>query len=150
MSDVEVRRATADDLPAILTMLADDQLGATRESLDDLTPYRRAFEEIDADSNQRLVVAERNGQVIGTLQLTLIPGLSRRGSRRGLVEAVRVHADARGLGLGGTLMRWAIDESRSNGCSLVQLTSDKSRTDAHRFYERLGFTATHEGYKLKL
>ncbi len=150
MSDVEVRRATADDLPAILTMLADDQLGATRESLDDLTPYRRAFEEIDADSNQRLVVAERNGQVIGTLQLTLIPGLSRRGSKRGLVEAVRVHADARGLGLGGTLMRWAIDESRSNGCSLVQLTSDKSRTDAHRFYERLGFTATHEGYKLKL
>ena len=147
---ISIRRATADDLPAILSMLANDQLGATRETLDDLTPYRAAFTEIDADSNQRLVVAERNGQVIGTLQLTLIPGLSRRGSRRGLVEAVRVHADARGLGLGGTLMRWAIDESRANGCTLVQLTSDKSRTDAHRFYERLGFVATHEGYKLKL
>lgn len=147
---ISIRRATADDLPAILTMLANDQLGATRESPDDLAPYRRAFDEIDADGNQRLVVAERNGQVIGTLQLTLIPGLARRGSKRGLVEAVRVHTDARGLGLGTTLMRWAIDESRANGCGLVQLTSDKSRTDAHRFYERLGFVASHEGYKLKL
>lgn len=146
---ISIRRATADDLPAILAMLANDQLGATRESADDLTPYRRAFEEIDADSNQRLVVAERNGEVIGTLQLTLIPGLSRRGTKRGLIEAVRVHTDARGLGLGSTLMRWAIDESRANGCTLVQLTSDKTRTDAHRFYERLGFVATHEGYKLK-
>ena len=147
---ISIRRATADDLPAILAMLVDDQLGATRESLDDLTPYQHAFAEIDADSNQRLIVAERNGRVIGTLQLTLIPGLSRRGSRRGLVEAVRVHADARGLALGSTLMRWAIDESRANDCSLVQLTSDKTRTDAHRFYERLGFAATHDGYKLKL
>jgi ribosomal protein S18 acetylase RimI-like enzyme len=150
MSDVLIRTATADDLPAILTMLADDQLGATRESLDDLTPYRKAFEEIEADSNQRLVVAERNGEVIGTLQLTFIAGLSRRGSKRGLIEAVRIRADSRDIGLGTTLTNWAIAESRANGCSLVQLTSDKSRIDAHRFYERLGFVASHEGFKLKL
>jgi ribosomal protein S18 acetylase RimI-like enzyme len=150
MTDMVIRAATADDLPAIVTMLADDQLGATRESLDDITPYRKAFEEIDADSNQRLVVAERSGEVIGTLQLTFIPGLSRRGSKRGLIEAVRVRADSRDLGLGTTLTKWAIEESRGHGCTLVQLTSDKSRTDAHRFYERLGFVASHEGYKLKL
>jgi ribosomal protein S18 acetylase RimI-like enzyme len=150
MTDVLIRAATADDLPAILTMLADDQLGATRESADDLTPYRKAFEEIDADSNQRLVVADRNGEVIGTLQLTFIPGLSRRGSKRGLIEAVRVRRDSRDIGLGTTLTRWAIEESRAQGCSLVQLTSDKSRTDAHRFYERLGFVASHEGFKLRL
>jgi ribosomal protein S18 acetylase RimI-like enzyme len=150
MTDVLIRAATADDLPAILTMLADDQLGATRESADDLTPYRKAFEEIDADSNQRLVVAERNGEVIGTLQLTFIAGLSRRGSKRGLIEAVRVRRDSRDIGLGTTLTRWAIEESRAQGCSLVQLTSDKSRTDAHRFYERLGFVRSHEGFKLKL
>lgn len=150
MTDVLIRAATADDLPAILTMLADDQLGATRESTDDLTPYRKAFEEIDADSNQRLVVAERNGEVIGTLQLTFIAGLSRRGSKRGLIEAVRVRRDVRDIGLGTTLTRWAIEESRAQGCSMVQLTSDKSRTDAHRFYERLGFVRSHEGFKLKL
>lgn len=150
MTDVLIRAATADDLPAILTMLADDQLGATRESTDDLTPYRKAFEEIDADSNQRLVVAERNGEVIGTLQLTFIAGLSRRGSKRGLIEAVRVRRDVRDIGLGTTLTRWAIEESRAQGCSIVQLTSDKSRTDAHRFYERLGFVRSHEGFKLKL
>jgi ribosomal protein S18 acetylase RimI-like enzyme len=150
MTDVLIRAATADDLPAILTMLADDQLGATRESTDDLTPYRKAFEEIDADSNQRLVVAERNGEVIGTLQLTFIPGLSRRGSKRGLIEAVRVRRDSRDIGLGTTLTRWAIEESRAQGCSMVQLTSDKSRADAHRFYERLGFVASHEGFKLRL
>jgi ribosomal protein S18 acetylase RimI-like enzyme len=150
MTDVLIRPATADDLPAILTMLADDRLGATRESADDLTPYRKAFEEIDADSNQRLVVADRNGEVIGTLQLTFIPGLSRRGSKRGLIEAVRVRRDSRDIGLGTTLTRWAIEESRAQGCSLVQLTSDKSRTDAHRFYERLGFVASHEGFKLRL
>lgn len=150
MTDVLIRAATADDLPAILTMLADDQLGTTRESTDDLTPYRKAFEEIDADSNQRLVVAERNGEVIGTLQLTFIAGLSRRGSKRGLIEAVRVRRDVRDIGLGTTLTRWAIEESRAQGCSMVQLTSDKSRTDAHRFYERLGFVRSHEGFKLKL
>lgn len=149
MNDVVIRRATASDVAAIVAMIADDQLGATRESLDDLTPYLAAFEQIDADPNQLLVVADRNDEVIGTLQLTIIPGLSRRGSTRGLIEAVRVAAPARGSGLGSTLVRWAVEESRTRGCTLVQLTSDKSRTEAHRFYTNLGFTNTHEGFKLK-
>ncbi|GAA1144846.1 GNAT family N-acetyltransferase [Kribbella jejuensis] len=150
MNDLVIRRATAADVRPIVAMIADDQLGATRESTDDLTPYLAAFEQIDADPNQLLVVAERNDEVIGTLQLTIIPGLSRRGSTRGLIEAVRVAAPARGSGLGTTLIRWAVEESRNRGCTLVQLTSDKSRTDAHRFYTNLGFENTHEGFKLKL
>ncbi|MFI5696333.1 GNAT family N-acetyltransferase [Kribbella sp. NPDC051586] len=150
MNDILIRRATAADVGPIVTMIADDQLGATRESADDLTPYLAAFERIDGDPNQLLVIAERNDEVIGTLQLTIIPGLSRRGSTRGLIEAVRVAASARGAGLGTTLIQWAIEESRTRGCTLVQLTSDKTRTDAHRFYATLGFTNSHEGFKLKL
>ena len=146
----EIRRARREDVDAIVRMLVDDQLGATRDSADDLEPYLKAFEGIEADPNQLLVVAEDAGEVIGTLQLTFIPGLSRRGALRSLVEAVRVRADQRGSGLGGELMRWAIDESRRRECALVQLTSDNSRTDAHRFYERLGFAASHTGFKLKL
>ena len=151
MTDVVIRRATLDDLPAVIAMLADDPLGATRESPADLTPYQQAFEAIDADPNQVLVVADRNGEAIGTLQLTIIPGLSRQGASRGLVEAVRVAASARSTGLGTTLMEWSIEEARARGCVMVQLTSDKTRTDAHRFYtDRLGFTNSHEGFKLAL
>ncbi|RZU14306.1 putative N-acetyltransferase YhbS [Kribbella rubisoli] len=150
MPETVIRRATAADVGPIVAMIADDQLGATRESLDDLTPYLAAFEQIDGDPNQLLMVADRNDEVIGTLQLTIIPGLSRRGSTRGLIEAVRVAAPARGSGLGTELIRWAIEESRTRGCTLVQLTSDKTRTNAHRFYENLGFTNSHEGFKLKL
>lgn len=149
-ADLIIRRATAADIPTIVTLLADDQLGTSRESLDDLTPYLKAFADIDADPNQVLVVAERNDETVGTLQLTIIPGLSRRGSCRGLIEAVRVAASARGTGLGTTLIHWAIEESRNRGATLVQLTSDKSRTDAHRFYVALGFRPTHEGMKLPL
>ncbi|EST28618.1 GNAT family N-acetyltransferase [Streptomyces roseochromogenus] len=150
MGDLEIRRATADDLPAIVAMLADDSLGAQRESTDDMTPYRAALERLDADPNQHLVVAVREGRVIGTLQLTIIAGLSHKGTTRALIEAVRIHADERGSGLGSRLIEWAIDTSRQIGCRMVQLTSDKTRTDAHRFYERLGFSATHEGFKLRL
>ncbi|MFG2814616.1 GNAT family N-acetyltransferase [Streptomyces sp. NPDC048410] len=150
MTDLDIRPATPDDLPAIVAMLADDPLGAQRESPDDLTPYLSAFERLDIDPNQHLVVAVRDGRVIGTLQLTIIPGLSRKGATRSLIEAVRVHADERGSGLGSELIEWAVDTSRRLGCHLVQLTSDKTRTDAHRFYERLGFTASHEGFKLSL
>ncbi|MFF3166207.1 GNAT family N-acetyltransferase [Streptomyces sp. NPDC003273] len=150
MGDLEIRRATARDLPAIVAMLADDPLGAQRESPDDLSPYQTALERLDADPNQRLVVAVREDRVVGTLQLTIIPGLSRRGATRSVIEAVRIHADERGSGLGTQLIQWAIDESRRQGCQLVQLTSDSSRTDAHRFYERLGFTASHVGFKLPL
>ncbi|MEU2064612.1 GNAT family N-acetyltransferase [Streptomyces sp. NPDC013455] len=150
MGDLEIRPALADDLPAIVALLADDPLGAQRESPDDLAPYRTALERLTADPNQHLVVAVREGRVIGTLQLTIIPGLSHKGSTRALIEAVRIHADQRGSGLGSTLIEWAIDTSRRLGCRMVQLTSDKSRTDAHRFYERLGFHASHEGFKLRL
>ncbi|MEU6183422.1 GNAT family N-acetyltransferase [Streptomyces coeruleorubidus] len=150
MGDLEMRPATADDVPAIVGMLSDDPLGAQRESPDDLTPYMAALERLSADPNQRLVVAVREGRVVGTLQLTVIPGLSRRGATRSIIEGVRVHADERGSGLGTQLIEWAIDESRHQGCQLVQLTSDNTRTDAHRFYERLGFTASHTGFKLSL
>ncbi|MFF5534463.1 GNAT family N-acetyltransferase [Streptomyces cinerochromogenes] len=150
MGDLEIRAATAEDLPAIVAMLADDPLGAQRESLDDLTPYETALERLAADPNQHVVVAVRDGRVIGTLQLTIIPGLSHKGATRALIEAVRIHADERGSGLGSRLIEWAIDTARRLGCRMVQLTSDKTRTDAHRFYERLGFTASHEGFKLPL
>ncbi|MDX6261176.1 MAG: hypothetical protein QOH84_2864 [Kribbellaceae bacterium] len=150
MTDVVIRRATATDVPGIVAMLADDEIGAGRETPDDLTPYAAAFTAIDADPNQLLVVAERNDELIGTLQLTIIPGLSRQGATRALVEGVRVASSARGSGLGTTLMEWSIEEARARGCSILQLTSDKARTDAHRFYHRLGFAQTHEGFKLQL
>lgn len=150
MGDLEIREAVTDDVPAIVDMLADDPLGAQRESPDDLAPYLAALERLRADPNQHLVVAVREGRIVGTLQLTVIPGLSRRGATRSVIEAVRIHADERGSGLGTRLIEWAIAESRRQGCQLVQLTSDRTRTDAHRFYERLGFEASHVGFKLPL
>jgi GNAT superfamily N-acetyltransferase len=150
---VVLRRAGAVDVPAIVELLAADQLGATRDGIDDdadRNAYQRAFAEIDRDPAQLLVVAEADGRVVGTLQLSFLPGLARRGALRAQVEAVRVHADYRGGGLGQAMLTWAIGEARRRGCALVQLTSDKSRTAAHRFYERLGFTASHEGMKLIL
>ncbi|MFF5144359.1 GNAT family N-acetyltransferase [Streptomyces sp. NPDC013157] len=150
MGDLDIRTAVADDVPAIVGMLADDPLGARRETPDDLAPYLSALERLSADPNQHLVVAVREGRVVGTLQLTVIPGLSRRGATRSIIEGVRIHADERGSGLGTRFIEWAIDESRRQGCQLVQLTSDTSRVDAHRFYERLGFTASHTGFKLEI
>jgi GNAT superfamily N-acetyltransferase len=150
MGDLEIRAAVAGDVSAIVDMLADDPLGAQRESPDDLTPYLSAFERLSADPNQHLVVAVREGRVVGTLQLTIIPGMSRRGATRSIIEGVRVHTDERGSGLGTRLIEWAIQESRHQGCQLVQLTSDNTRMDAHRFYERLGFSASHVGFKLQL
>ncbi|MFF9116319.1 GNAT family N-acetyltransferase [Streptomyces massasporeus] len=150
MGDLEIRAAVADDVPAIVAMLADDPLGAQRESPDDLAPYLSALERLSADPNQRLVVAVREGRIVGTLQLTIVPGLSRRGATRSIVEGVRIHADERGSGLGTELIEWAIEVSRGQGCQLVQLTSDKTRADAHSFYERLGFTGSHTGFKLQL
>jgi len=146
---ITIRRARREDVAAIVGMLADDQIGSTRDSADDLTPYLKAFEEIDADPAQLLIVADDAGEAVGTLQLSIIPGLARKGALRGQIEAVRVRASHRGSGLGGELMAWAIDESRRRGCALVQLTSDVKREDAHRFYERLGFEASHTGFKLK-
>ncbi|MFF1393164.1 GNAT family N-acetyltransferase [Streptomyces sp. NPDC058287] len=150
MGDLEIRPAVAADVPAIVAMLADDALGAGRESPDDLSPYLEAHARIAEDPNQHLVVAVREGRTVGTLQLTVIPGLSRKGSTRSIIEGVRVHTDERGSGLGTLLIEWAVDESRRQNCQLVQLTSDATRTDAHRFYERLGFEASHVGFKLQL
>ncbi|MFE3513941.1 GNAT family N-acetyltransferase [Streptomyces sp. NPDC059166] len=150
MSDLDIRPAEPADIPAIVAMLADDPLGAQRESPDDLEPYHSALRRLAGDPHQHVVVAVRDGRVVGTLQLTIVPGLSRRGATRSVIEGVRVHADERGSGLGTQLIQWAVDESRRQECQLVQLTSDATRTDAHRFYERLGFTASHVGFKLGL
>ncbi|WP_238445153.1 GNAT family N-acetyltransferase [Salsipaludibacter albus] len=147
---MHVRAATAEDLPAIVELLADDELGRTREDPDDLGTYRAAFAAIDQDPNQELVVLDDDGRPIGTLQLSLVPSLTHRGSWRGQVEGVRVAADRRGEGLGAVLLRWAIDRAATRGCRMVQLTTDRRRPDAHRFYESLGFTATHLGMKLAL
>ncbi|MGW4489035.1 N-acetyltransferase family protein [Amycolatopsis sp. NPDC004368] len=150
MPDLTVRKARRDDVEAIVRMLVDDQLGATRDSADDLEPYLRAFEAIDADPQQLLIVATSSDEPVATLQLTIIPGLARRGALRGQIEAVRVRSDQRSAGLGRALVQWAIEECRRRGCALVQLTSDTSRNAAHRFYEQLGFTASHTGFKLHL
>ena len=150
MSDIVIRPATSDDVAAIVAMLADDPLGAAREDLDDAQTYAAAFARVSADPGQHLVVAVRDGRVVGTLQLRVIPGLSRRGATRSIIEGVRVARGERGSGLGTQLVTWAVDESRRLGATLVQLTSDASRTDARRFYERLGFVASHVGFKLQL
>jgi GNAT superfamily N-acetyltransferase len=152
-AQVTLRRARQDDVPAIITLLAADQLGATRDGIRDnadLAAYEQAFRAIDADPAHLLVVADCGGTVVGTLQLSFLPGLARRGALRAQIEAVRVAGEARGGGLGAAMIRWAIDEAGRRDCALVQLTSDKSRTGAHRFYQRLGFVASHEGMKLKL
>ena len=133
-------------------MLADDVLGATREEANPVLDarYERAFTEIDGDPNQYLCVVEDGAIIVGTLQLTFIRGLARTGALRGQIEAVRVTADRRGERIGEAMFAWAMDECRTRGCSIVQLTTDKARTDAHRFYNRLGFRSTHRGYKLTL
>jgi GNAT superfamily N-acetyltransferase len=150
MNDIVFRRATAADVAAVVALLADDVLGRERETPDDLGPYEAAFAGIDRDPGQLLVVADRAGSVVGTAQLSFLPGLSHRGATRAQIEAVRVGAAARGAGLGGRLVGWCVDRARERGCAVVQLTSDAARTDAHRFYEGLGFRPTHLGFKLPL
>lgn len=147
--EITIRRATAADVDPIVAMLADDPLGATREKPGD-PAYLKAFEVIDADPHQFLAVAVLGTEVVGTLQLTFTSGLSRLGMTRATIEAVRVRSDQRGNRLGERLVTWAVDEARARGCGLVQLTTDASRVDAHRFYVRLGFTASHVGMKLAL
>ena len=150
MSDLEIRPATEQDVPAIVAMLADDPLGATREDPAELGVYLEAFGRIDGDPHQHLIFATVDGRPAGTLQLTIVQGLSRRGMSRAVIEAVRIHRDLRGQGLGSTLIEWAIERSRELGAGIVQLTSDSSRTGAHRFYENLGFTRSHVGFKMAL
>ena len=152
MPALTIRRATSDDLAAIVGLLADDALGRSRENPGPpLDPcYGEAFAAIERDPNQFLAVAEDAGEIVGCLQLSFIPGLSRRGLWRGQIESVRVASARRGGGLGRVLFEWAITECRRRDCGLVQLTTDKARPDALRFYESLGFTASHEGMKLAL
>ena len=151
MRDVNVRKMQKADLPLIVQLLADDELGQLRERLQK-TPhddYRRAFTAIDADPSQYLAVFEKNDDIIGCLQISFIPGLSRRGALRGQIESVRVATNVRGNGYGTFMMAWAIKKCREQGCSLVQLSSDKARKDARRFYQKLGFEPSHEGFKLQ-
>jgi GNAT superfamily N-acetyltransferase len=146
----DARRA---DVPEIVALLADDVIGATREAAregDVDSAYWTAFGQITADPWNRLIVAELDGRIAGTLQLTFLPGLSRHGMLRAQIEAVRVVRRRRGQGLGRAMIEWAVEAARERGCGLVQLTSDKRRADAIRFYESLGFTASHEGLKLQL
>jgi GNAT superfamily N-acetyltransferase len=150
---VTLRAARQGDVGALVSLIAADQLGATRDGVRDaadLAAYTAAYEAIDADPAHILVVAELAGEIVGTMQLSFLPGLARRGALRAQIEAVRVAESSQGAGLGTAMMGWAIDEARRRGCGLVQLTTDKSRLDAHRFYQRLGFVASHEGMKLAL
>ncbi len=146
------RDATHADLPAVIGLLAKDPLGRKRERFADPLPdcYTRAFDAIERDPNNRIIVVEHDGAVIGTLQLTFIPNLTYQGGIRAQIEGVRVDDAYRGKQVGRRLFEWAIAEARRHGCHMVQLTADKTRPDAHRFYESLGFTASHLGMKLHL
>jgi GNAT superfamily N-acetyltransferase len=149
------RTATRADVPAILALLDDDDIARSRQS-GHVTPESvdaarwAAFEAIDADPRNELIVADQDGTVVGTCQLTFTPSLSRRGAERMTIEAVRVRGDLRGRGTGRAMMIWSLQRARERGCGLAQLTTDKRRTHAHRFYASLGFTASHEGFKLTL
>lgn len=151
---MQIRIATRADVPAVLALLADDDLsrqrghGAVPEEVD--AALWAAFEAIDVDDRNELLVAVEDGEVIGTCQLTFIPGLSRGGAERMQIEAVRIRSDRRGGGRGAELIRWTIERARQRGCRMVQLTTDKQRVDAHRFYAGLGFVSSHEGMKLAL
>lgn len=141
-TELEIRLADRGDLTAIIQLLVNDSAPTAEQA--------KAFEMIDADPNNQIVVATLGGEVIGTLQLTFIPGLSHKGAWRAQVEAVRVREDLRNRQIGTRLMEWVIDRARERDCWLIQLTSNRARLDAHRFYERLGFTASHVGMKLTL
>jgi len=147
-----LRRAMSDDLTSIIRLLAADQLRASVESdrQEDRGVYQQAFDLIDADPAHALIVVEAGGEVLATMQLTFIPGLARFGAMRMQIEAVRVTESLRGRGLGTQMIEWAIDEARERGAKLVQLTSDSSRLEAHRFYTKIGFADSHVGFKLGL
>ncbi len=149
---VSIRRARRDDVPVIISMLADDRLGSARERIEDPLPpsYYRAFETVDRDLNIQLVVAEDGeGVVVGCLQLCVLPGLSSQGASRGLIEDVRVASQRRSRGIGEQLVQWAVGEARAKGCKLVELLTHNSRVDAQRFYERLGFQRSHVGMTVR-
>jgi ribosomal protein S18 acetylase RimI-like enzyme len=146
-----IRRATREDVAAIVAMLADDKLGGARERIEDPLPpsYFKAFDTLDRDPNIQLVVAEEGGRVVGCLQLCMLPGLSSQGASRGLIEDVRVTSDRRSRGIGEQLVQWAVTQSRARGCKLVELLTHHTRVDAQRFYERLGFARSHVGMTIR-
>ena len=144
-----MRAAAREEVAAIVALLADDALGRAREVPGD-PAYEAAFERIAADPNQLLAVAVLEGRVVGTLQLSFLPGLSHLGAWRGEIEAVRVARAMRGQGVGAAMLGWAVAQCRARGCRLVQLTTNVARVDAQRFYERLGFARSHVGFKLSL
>lgn len=146
------RQAVEADLPFIVRLITEDAVRATDDRPDEpFHPrYVAALRELDADPNQMLMVAVLDGETVGTLQLTFIPGIAGLGTRRCLVEAVHIAPTHRNKGLGSQMIPWAIDQARQRGCGMVQLTSNKKRHDAHRFYERLGFLKSHEGFKYYL
>jgi ribosomal protein S18 acetylase RimI-like enzyme len=151
-TSLRIRPAGRGDVAAIVAMLADDALGRGRERIEDPLPagYFQAFERVERDPNIQLVVAEgERGEVIGCLQLCILPGLSSQGASRGLIEDVRVASHCRSRGIGEQLLRWAIAEAQSNGCRLVELLTHNTRVDAQRFYKRLGFAASHVGMTLR-
>jgi ribosomal protein S18 acetylase RimI-like enzyme len=145
-----LREARRDEVRQIVEMLIDDQLGKGRESLDNLSPYLQAFDAIAADQFNTQYVWDENGEIVGCLQLTVIPGLSQKGAWRAQIESVRVKGSTRGTGVGQKMMHAIMAIARERGCDQMQLTTNKVRTDAHRFYEALGFEKTHEGMKKKL
>lgn len=149
---VEFRNAVREDLDRIVEMLADDVLGKERERFEQPLPnfYIQAFEAIEADSNNELIVACLDGEIVGVQQITFTPYIARQGSWRATIEGVRTAASVRGKGIGRQMISWAIERAKERGCRMVQLTSDKQREDALRFYGQLGFKATHEGLKLQL
>lgn len=149
MGHLTIRRATRADIPAIAALLADDFIGHAREGAP-LAAYEAGFDAVAADPNQLLAVTESGGEVVGTMQISFIPGLSRGGRWRGHVEAVRVASEKRGQKIGEAMMAWAEAQCRARGCIVCELTSDKRRDGAHRFYDRLGFEASHLGYKKML
>jgi len=150
--NVTFRLAQRNDVPTIVQMLAEDELGAEREHFETplLRAYYKAFEAIAKDANHELLVAEVDGEVIGSLHLMFLPSISYQGGTRAQVESVRVIHRLRGQGIGAKMMKWAIERARQRGCHLMQLTSHQSRTDAHRFYEKLGFVKSHIGMKINL
>lgn len=147
-----IRKAVHRDVPKIVAMLADDKLGKDRESPVAELPheYYGAFEKINADENQELIVVERNDEIIGTLQLSFIQYLTYQGSIRAQIEGVRIRSDMRSLGIGKTMVEWAVNRSRERKAHLLQLATDKQRKGAIEFYRDLGFEATHEGMKFHL
>jgi ribosomal protein S18 acetylase RimI-like enzyme len=150
--DVLFRRATRTDLPSIVRMLADDDLGSQRERIENPLPasYDSAFEQINNDPNHELIVAERNGEVIGTLHLMFLPSVSFQGGLRAQIESVRVDKRLQSQGIGSEMMKWTMERAKQRGAHVIQLTTHKSRIDAHRFYEKLGFKGSHLGMKMDL